>query len=349
MPATASRADRRAAARFKNEKPLFSGLPAGRAQRTGLHCARGGEPRIEQEHQMKALTRWMAVGVLAASAAHAQTTDTLAKLKNSGVVTLGVRESNGAMSYSLGDGRYAGFHVELCQRVIANVEKAIGRKLDIRYQVVTSQNRIPLLQNGTIDMECGSTTNNATRQKDVAFLPTTFVEEVRVAVKADSGIQSLAQLAGKTVATTSGATAVQHLRRHERAANVDFKEVFGKDHDESFLMLQSGRADAFVLDGAILAGNIAISRNPAEYRILPDVLSVEPIAIMVRKDDPGFKKIGDETVAAMGRSGELAALWDKWFLKPIPPKNVTVNYPPGAGTRQAWANPNDRPMEDYRK
>ncbi|MEJ7932184.1 amino acid ABC transporter substrate-binding protein [Ramlibacter sp. AN1015] len=279
----------------------------------------------------------------------AQGNDTLAKLKETGSITLGVRESNVAMSYALGDGRHAGFHIDLCHRVVANVEKAIGRKLDIKYQLVTSQNRIPLLQNGTIDMECGSTTNNATRQKDVAFLPTTFVEEVRIAVKKNSGIDSLEQLDGKTIATTTGATSVQHLRKHQRTGNVSFKELHGKDHDESFLLLQSGRADAFVLDGAILAGNIAVSKNPAEYKILPDVLNVEPIAIMVRKDDPQFRRIGQETVAQMAKSGELATLWDKWFMKPIPPKNVSVGYPLNESTRQAWADLNDRPMEDYAK
>jgi ABC-type amino acid transport substrate-binding protein len=162
------------------------------------------------------------------------------------------------LSYTLGDGKYAGFHVEICQRVLADVQKKLGlAKLDIKYQPVTSQNRIPLVQNGTVDIECGSTTNNATRQKDVSFAVTTYVEEVRIAVKANSGITSIAQLNGKNVATTTGTTSVQLLRKHERAAGVDFKEVFGKDHADSFLLLETGRADAFVMDGQILAGNIA--------------------------------------------------------------------------------------------
>ncbi|NCW41189.1 MAG: amino acid ABC transporter substrate-binding protein, partial [Betaproteobacteria bacterium] len=194
--------------------------------------------------------------------------DTLAKAKDSGVITMGVRDSSGALSYTLGDGKYAGYHVEICQRILANLEKSVGRKLEVKYQSVTSQNRIPLVQNGTVDIECGSTTNNAARQKDVAFVVTTYVEEVRIAAKTNSGITSIAQLNGRNVATTTGTTSVQLLRKHERANGVDFKEVFGKDHAESFLLLESGRADAFVMDGQILAGNIATSKSPADYRIV---------------------------------------------------------------------------------
>ncbi|MFY8086422.1 MAG: amino acid ABC transporter substrate-binding protein, partial [Rubrivivax sp.] len=227
-------------------------------------------------------------GLAMAGVAHA---DTLKKIKDSGAVSMGVRESSGRLSYTLGDGKFAGFHVELCQRVLADVQKQLGlAKLDVKYTPVTSQNRIPLVQNGTVDIECGSTTNNATRQKDVAFAVTTFVEEVRIAVKANSGITGIAQLAGKKVATTTGTTSVQHLRRHERGANVNFEEVFGKDHADSFLLLESGRADAFVMDGQILAGNIASAKAPNDFRIVGEVLSVEPIAIMIRKDDPAFKK-----------------------------------------------------------
>ena len=245
---------------------------------------------------MKLKLAALAIAVLTTSGVFAQANDTLAKVKASGVITMGVRDSSGALSYTLGDGKYAGYHVEICQRVIADVEKAVGNKLEVKYLPVTSQNRIPLVQNGTVDIECGSTTNNATRQKDVSFLPTTFVEEVRIAVKANSGITSIAQLNGKNVATTTGTTSVQTLRKNERATGIDFKEVFGKDHSDSFLLLESGRADAFVMDGAILAGNIATSKNPADFKIVGEVLSVEPIAIMIRKDDAAFKKIGDDTI-----------------------------------------------------
>ncbi len=279
----------------------------------------------------------------------AATANTLDKVKSSGVITMGVRDSSGALSYTLGDGKYVGYHVEICQRIVEQVEKAVGRKLETKYVSVTSQNRIPLTQNGTVDLECGSTTNNATRQRDVAFAVTTYVEEVRIAVKANSGITSINQLNGKNVATTTGTTSVQHLRRHERAAGVDFKEIFGKDHAESFLLLESGRADAFVMDGSILAGNIALSKNPADFRIVGEVLSVEPIAIMMRKDDAPFKKVADDTIRGLAQSGELAKLYDKWFVQPIPPKNTRVGLPASDNTKAAWANPNDKPMEDYAK
>ena len=290
-----------------------------------------------------------AVLAVAAGTAMAQANDTLAKVKGSGSISMGVRESSGALSFTLGDGKFAGFHVEVCQRIVADVEKAVGRKLEVKYTPVTSQNRNPLVQNGTVDIECGSTTNNATRQKDVAFLNTTFVEEVRIAVKANSGITSIAQLNGKNVATTTGTTSVQHLRKHERGAGVDFKEVFGKDHADSFLLLESGRADAFVMDGSILAGNIANAKNPADFKIVGEVLSVEPIAIMIRKDDPAFRKLGNDTIAALVKSGEMAKLWDKWFMQPIPPKNVKVGLPVSESTKAAWANPNDKPMEELAK
>jgi glutamate/aspartate transport system substrate-binding protein len=274
--------------------------------------------------------------------------DTLAKIKDSGAVTMGVRESSGALSYTLGDGKFAGFHVELCQRVLADVQKSLGMaKLDIKYQPVTSQNRIPLVQNGTVDIECGSTTNNATRQKDVSFAVTTYVEEVRIAVKKASGITGIAQLAGKKVATTTGTTSVQLLRKNERAAGVQFEEVFGKDHADSFLLLEGGRAEAFVMDGQILAGNIAKAKNPADFAIVGEVLAVEPIAIMFRKDDPKFKAAVDASLSAMMKSGEMAKVYDKWFIQPIPPTNTRVGLPLSDATKAAWAAPNDKPVEEY--
>ncbi len=275
---------------------------------------------------------------------------TLDKMKSTGVVNMGVRESSGALSYTLGDGKYAGFHVEICNTVLRDIQKQLNLKsLDIKYVPVTSQNRIPLLQNGTVDIECGSTTNNATRQKDVAFAVTTYVEEIRIAVKANSGITSLNQLNGKKVATTTGTTSVQLLRKHEKATGVNFEEVFGKDHADSFLLLESGRADAFVMDGSILAGNIANAKNPNDYRIVGEVIAVEPIAIMMRKDDPGFKKAVDDNLKRMMKDGTLTKLWDKWFMQPIPPKNARVGLALSESTKQAWANPNDKPAEDYQK
>jgi glutamate/aspartate transport system substrate-binding protein len=275
---------------------------------------------------------------------------TLDKIKATGAVTMGVRESSIPMSYTTGDSRFDGFHIEVCRMILNDIKDKLGMStLRINYQPVTAQNRIPLVQNGTVDIECGTTTNNTARQRDVSFANTLYVEEVRIAVKANSGINSISQLAGKKVATTTGTTSVQILRKHEKATGVNFDEVFGKDHADSFLLLESGRADAFVMDGSILAGNIANSRNPKDFKIVGEVLSVEPIAIMIRKDDPQFKADVNAAIAKIVANGSMPKLWDKWFLKPIPPKNSVVGLELSAATKNAWANLNDRPAEDYQK
>jgi glutamate/aspartate transport system substrate-binding protein len=172
---------------------------------------------------------------------------------------------------------------------------------------------------------------------------------VRTAVKAASGIKSIAQLNGKVVATTTGTTSVALLRRHERANGVNFNEVYGKDHSDSFLLLESGRADAFVMDDNILAGLIASSKSPKDYAIVGETLNIEPIAIMIRKDDPAFKKAVDDTIRGMMKSGDLNKLYDKWFMSPIPPKNTSVNLPMGEVLKTLIANPADKPAEDYNK
>ncbi|HUP09363.1 MAG TPA: transporter substrate-binding domain-containing protein [Caldimonas sp.] len=287
------------------------------------------------------------LGVLG-SAGTAQAEDTLKKIKDTGTITEGVRESSGALAYTLGDGKYTGFHYDVCAHVIEDIRKQLGlAKIEVKYQPVTSQNRIPLVQNGTVDLECGSTTNNAARQKDVAFAPTLYVEEVRIAVKANSGIKSIADLNGKTVATTTGTTSVQLLRKNKRAQGINFNELNGKDHSDSFLLLESGRADAFVMDGQILAGLISKAKNPADFKIVGEPLSVEPIAIMYRKDDPAFKKVVDDSIRNIAKSGEAAKLYDKWFMQPIPPANRPVGLPASEATKAAWANPTDKPVEDY--
>jgi glutamate/aspartate transport system substrate-binding protein len=278
--------------------------------------------------------------------AQAQTADTLKKIKDTGSVVMGVRSSSGALSYTLGEGKYTGFHVELCQRALADIQKQLGlAKLDIKYQEVTSANRIPLVQNGTVDIECGSTTNNEARAKDVAFAHTAYVEEVRILTKVNSGIKSIADLNGKSVATTTGTTSVQLLRKHERATGVDFKEVFGKDHADSFQLLESGRADAFVMDGQIVAGLASKAKAPGDYHIVGEVLSVEPIAIMVRKDDPAFLAAVNKTIDGMEKSGEMAKLYDKWFVQAIPPTNTKVGLPASEATKNAWKNPNNMGTE----
>ena len=284
----------------------------------------------------------------AAAAAPAAAVDTLGKIKSSGVVNLGVRESSG-LGYTLGNGKYVGFHTEMAERIVDDLKKELGTEIKINYQPITSQNRIPLLQNGTIDFECGSTTNNTARQKDADFAITTYVEEVRIATKANSGIKGVADLKGKTVVTTTGTTSVQTLRKNDRAQGLDFKEVMGKDHADSFLMLESGRADAFVMDGSILAANIAKSKSPKDFVLVGDALSVEPIACMLPKGDTKFKEAVDNSIKRQIADGSLEKLYDRWFLQPIPPANVTVGLPLSASTKDARANPNNKPMEDYAK
>lgn len=285
---------------------------------------------------------------LAAGGAFAQSNDTLAKIKASGSISLGVRDSS-ALSYTLGNGKYVGFHTEMGEQIVADISKSIGKPIKIEYTPVTSQNRIPLVQNGTVDLECGSTTNNATRAKDVDFAYNTYMEVVRIAVKASSGIKDLKDLNGKTVAVTTGTTSVQLLRKNERAQGIDFKQIMGKDHADSFLLLEAGRADAFVMDASILAANISKSKNPKDYAIVGPELSVEPIACMVRKGDTAFLKAVDDSIARQIKDGSLAKLYDKWMVQPVPPNNVALGLPMSEATKAAWANPNNNPAEDFAK
>lgn len=291
------------------------------------------------------------LGTLITTTVHAQALDgTLKKIKDSGSVTLGIRESSIPLSYLDASQKPVGYHIDICNRIVDAIKLKLALpKLKVNSQPVTSQNRIPLVTNGTVDLECGSTTNNAARQNQVAFAPTTYVTTVRMAVKKASGITSLAQLDGKPVATTTGTTSVQLIRAHEKGKGVNFKEVYGKDHADSFLMLASDRAVAFVMDDNLIAGLIATSQNPGEYAIVGEPLSVEPIAIMFRKDDPQFKGLVHATVRDLIKSGEVAKLYAKWFTQPIPPKNANLNLPMSDALKGALQSPNDAPAEQYNK
>jgi len=286
---------------------------------------------------------WVALLVSASARVFAQDAGTLEKAKASGSIVMGVRESSAPLSYQLGSDKFVGYHVELCERVIG----ALLPKATIKYMVVTSQNRMPLLQNGSVDIECGSTTNNAARKQLVAFAVTTYVTEARFAVKTGSGITSVEQLFGKTVATTTGTTLIQRLRKLERDNGVSFNLLYGKDHADSFLLLESGRADAFAMDDNTLAGNISNSKSPQDYKIVGKPLGVEPLSIMLRKDDLRFKAAVDEVIKKMMGSGELEQLYTKWFLRPIPPRGAVINIPIGDTLRAAFKSPNDDPAEAY--
>lgn len=299
---------------------------------------------------MKHVAFMLWCGLAAMSATAQDAGGTLRKIRDAGAITLGIRESSPPLSYLDERQQPIGYHIDLCRQVVEAVRKRLSLpQLKVQHQPVTSQNRIPLLINGTIDLECGSTTNNEARQKQVAFAPTTFVTNVRMAVKKNSHIASLTQLAGKAVATTTGTTSVQLLRAHEKARGVDFRELYGKDHADSFLLLETDRAVAFVMDDNLLAGLIASSKSPADYAVVGEVLSVEPIAIMLRRDDPAFKKLVDAAVTGLMKSGELDALYTRWFLSPIPPKNANLNFPMSETLKALIKAPNDAPAESFNK
>lgn len=278
------------------------------------------------------------------------TADTLKKVTESGTLVMGIRESSIPLSYLDDRQQPVGYHIDVCHRVVDALKKELKLSdLRVQSQPVTSQNRIPLVSNGTVDIECGSTTNNEARQRQVDFALTTFVTNVRMAVKKNSGITSLSALDGKPVATTTGTTSVQLMRAHKKGQGVRFREVYGRDHADSFLMLESDRAVAFVMDDNLLAGLIASAKNPQQYAIVGEVLNVEPIAIMFRKDDPKFKKIVDDTIRGLMKSGELEKLYTKWFMSPIPPRNVNMNFPMSDQLKELIKNPSDAPAEAYNK
>jgi ABC-type amino acid transport substrate-binding protein len=276
--------------------------------------------------------------------AQAQQPATLDKIKSSGAITVAYRESSIPFSYLGGDAQPTGFGWEICQRIVAEAKKATGRNdLKVQTQSVTSQNRIPLLVNGTIDIECGSTTNNADRAKQVAFATNYFYTGTRFLVKADSPVKALADLKGKKVVSTTGTTNYQVLRKLNTEQGLGFDLLAAKDHAESALMVQSGRAEAFGMDDILLYGLKASAANPAELAVVGDPIQVEPYAIMLRKDDPGFKKLVDDTLAGMMKSGEFEALYKKWFQSPIPPKGINLNAPMSKELRDNMKALSDKP------
>lgn len=295
---------------------------------------------------MKLLPKLGAATVLAALAlaANAQElTGTLKKIKETGAITIGHRESSIPFSYLDDKQQPVGYAMDLCAKIVDAVKAELKMpNLKVNYQPVTSANRIPLMQNGTIDLECGSTTNSNERQKQVAFGPTYFVINVTGAVKKASGIKSLADLNGKTISTTSGTTAVPLLKQYEKTKAVDVKEIYGKDHAESFLLLAQDRSAAFIMDDILLAGQIANSQAPGDYMIIQESLRQEPYSMMLRREDPQFKALVDKAIGQVMKSGEINQIYAKWFTQPIPPKNVNMNFPATPAIKEAFANPNDK-------
>ena len=293
---------------------------------------------------MKKQLLTLAVLALAAGTASAQATDTLAKIKDRGAVNLGVRDSSG-LAFTLGGGKYVGFHTEMAERIIDDLGKSLGKPLKINYQVITSQNRIPLIQNGTIDLECGSTTNSVARQQQVGFSVAYFVTSVRMAVRKNSGIKDIGDLNGKPVVTTTGTTSDGLIKQNEKGKTIDVKNLYGKDHADSFLMVESGRAAAFVMDDILLAGLIANAKNPGDFAIVGPSLRDEPYGVMLRKDDAPFKALVDKTLIGLMKSGEAEKLYTKWFLNPIPPRSVNLNFPMSPALKAAFATPTDQGVE----
>jgi len=291
---------------------------------------------------------WALIALGVGTAVGAQElTGTLKKAKDTGSFTIGYRESSIPFSYLDDKQQPIGYAMDLCMKVFDAVKGELKMpNLKLNLQPVTSSNRIPLLQNGTIDLECGSTTNSVDRQKQVAFGPTYFVINVTAAVKKKSGIKSLADLNGKTISTTAGTTSVTLLRQYEKTKNADIKSIDAKDHAESFLLLSQDRTSAFIMDDILLAGLIANSPNPGDYMILAnESLRTEPYSMMLRKDDPQFKALVDKTVGGIMKSGEINKLYAKWFTSPIPPKGINMNFPETPAIKAAFANPNDKGVE----
>jgi glutamate/aspartate transport system substrate-binding protein len=271
--------------------------------------------------------------------AFAQTID---KIKQTGAITVGHRDASIPFSYYDDQQKVIGYSMDICGRIVDDVKKSLNMpNLKVNYQLVTSANRIPLMANGTIDLECGSTTNNVERQKQVSFTNTHFVTANRWVAKKSSNVKTLADLKGKTIVSTAGTTNIKQITEINAAQNLGMNIISANGHPEAFQMVETGRAVAFVMDDILLYSLAAQSRSPADYEISAVALSVEPYGIMLRKDDPAFKKIVDDSTANTYKSGAINAIYDKWFLKPIPPKGLNLNVPVSAPLKKVYGAPTD--------
>ena len=284
----------------------------------------------------------VAVAASLACAGPALAQDTLKKIKDSGVITVGHRDASIPFSYYDDKQQPVGYAMDLCAKIVDAVKAELKMpNLEVKYQLVTSANRIPLMGNGTIDLECGSTTNNLERQKQVWFTMTDFVTANRYVFKKSAGIKGLADLKGKTIVSTSGTTNIKQITEINAAKNLGMNILAAKDHAEAFLMVETDRAAAFVMDDILLFSLVATSKTPGDYGISADALSVEPYGIMMRKDDAQFKKVVDAEMTRIYKSGEINAIYEKWFQKPIPPKGINLNVPMSASFKKVVATPTD--------
>src|SRR6201990_969374 len=286
------------------------------------------------------------------SQAHAEDlTGTLKNIKETGAITLGFRDSSIPFSYLDDNQKPVGFAMDICLKIVDAVKKELKLdKLEVQLNPVTSATRIPLMANGTIDLECGSTTNNAERQKQVAFTNTHFLTASRYVTKKASKIGSIDDLKGKAVVSTAGTTNIKQLTEANTARNLNVNIIPAKDHAEAFLMVETDRAVAFVMDDILLASLVAGSKDPDAYVISKGAFSKpEPYGIMMRKDDPAFKKVVDAATAALYQSADGLKLYDKWFMQKIPPKGLNLNTPIGAELKHEFSKPSDSPDPDSYK
>jgi len=268
----------------------------------------------------------------------------LEKIREAGTITLGYRESALPFSFADDKGQPAGYAVDLCLRVAEAAKQKLGLKdLKVRWLPLTPQNRVPAVVNGLVDLDCAPNTNTLERQKQVAFSVSHYVSTVRLLVRADSGIHSFADLRGKTVVTSAGSTGDRHVRRLK--AEYGYRDVYAKDHGESFLLLESGRAQAFVMDDVLLAGLRARAKNPSQYVIVGPALSVEQNALMMSKADPEWKRLVDQTLTKAFAGQDVVALQKRWFQEPIGARGVNLSLVPSEQVRAAWKHPSDSAAE----
>ena len=293
--------------------------------------------------------RYLLLGTAALCAASAGLAQplggTLQRIKETGEIRLGHRDVSVPFSYLTDEGKPVGMFMDVCARVVDSIKAELKQDVKVVMRPMTIATFIPLLQNQSIDIGCGPATNTAERQKQVAFSNSIFVASIRALVKRDSGISKLADLRDKTVSLTSGSTSVTLLTKFEQDNKFETRKLLNPDHAQSFLMFNSGRAQAFVMDDIFLASQVANQARPGDYRILDEWLRVEPYGLAIRKDDPPFKALVDRTLASMVKSGEFQKLYARWFESPIPPKNINLNFPMSQPLKDAIANPNDKPAE----
>ncbi len=280
----------------------------------------------------------------------AEPTGVLKRIKDNGQITLGYRESSIPFSYLDDKAEPVGYSMELCGRIVEALKAELGLPaLKVARQAVTSQNRIPLVANGTVDLECGSTVNNPERQQQVGFSVTTFVVATRFIARKAGNYRTLDDLRGKTVVVTTGTNTLKRVRDLNLQRKLEMNVVFGKDHADSMLLMTSGRAEAFFEDDILLTGMAAASATPNDFALGTEGLSVDPYALMFAKGDAPMKKLVDGTITALYRSGEIQKIYDRWFMKPIPPKGITLNFPAGALLKSVFARPTDSAdPADYR-